>query len=1058
LNSIYRLTFICFVTAALFMGCASKKRKEGNPSTLSKFYHNTTALYNGYFNANELMKDSYLSLRAAHRDNYNDILPLYDYVSVENTKSVAADLDKAIEKVTTVASLHKPSKWVDDCYVLMGEAQYLRQDYESAEETFVYFKDEFNPGNPFGRNYKKKKKSKKQIKKEKEKERKVEKEAREKNKEEEKKAKDKAKEEKKKEKEASDKLKKDDREKRKKEREAAKKQKKRDDLKKKKEKEAERKRLEKEKKRGKKGKRGSKKRPKKDVEVEDKPVDEKVEGTDAGKDVKPKTEEKETPVTKEDTQEEKKEETKDAKENLDRERAEDSEETDDNSDSKKKEKKIDNTAYSKGMMWYAKTLVQRDKHSTASYMIKRMRADGMMPEDALREVPVILADINIREKNYYSAIENLEEAILLANDKGLKARYSFVKGQLHLINKDASEASEAFLNAKKWAKSFEMVFMSELNAEKTSMLSGSKSNDKVLAKLDRMIKEDKYLEYLDQLYFTKGEIQLEAGSFDDALNSFSQSIINNVDNLSLKQETYYKLAYLFYDKEDYILAKNYFDSTVQVLDKEDSRFTECSKYANNLSEVAMNIALINLQDSLLNMTTWTDDQIETLAERLIEEGKTAELQGKTSKGNRKSKGLISGTKASLKKSSFFAYDVQGKERGQKRFSNVWGDIELEDNWRRKDKSGIFGGDEDIADEEKIPEDGIEEDKIGKMISQIKSQIPYSDEAKVLINERLEIAFFELGKAYRDKIQNYDRSASTHVELLQRFPEFKDKLDVYYYLYLTFLDLNNQTKADFYKNKIVTDYPDTEFAKVISDPNYGKNKLSKEEKLDKFYEETYSLFEAGNYKDVYDKAVQSEQIFGKKNKLRPKFALLKAMATGSIDGKVAYVKALRDLTIRYPNSPEKARADEILRFLGGDKDAFTGIDIEEVDDIFSLEDDKLHYVAVVMYDVSPDDMVNSKVSISNYNKKYHKTKKLQLSDTPLNRSKRSEIILVRKFENKGKAMKYFEEVNKSKSEFVKDGEAGTFSIYAVSLRNYRKMIIDKSDARYRVFFDKHYLGK
>ena len=226
MKSIYRLTFICFVSAALFIGCASKRKKNKNPSALGKFYHNTTALYNGYFNANELMKDSYLSLRQAHRDNYNEILPLYDYVSVESTKSVAADLDKAMEKVTTVAALHKPSKWVDDCYVLMGEAQYLKQDYESAEETFAYFKDEFNPGNPFGRNYKKKKKSKKAIKKEKEKERKIEKEARDKKKKEEQKAKEEAKKERKKAKEAADKAKKKERERKKKEREAENKRKK----------------------------------------------------------------------------------------------------------------------------------------------------------------------------------------------------------------------------------------------------------------------------------------------------------------------------------------------------------------------------------------------------------------------------------------------------------------------------------------------------------------------------------------------------------------------------------------------------------------------------------------------------------------------------------------------------------------------------------------------------------------------------------------------------------------------------------------------------------------
>ena len=125
-------------------------------------------------------------------------------------------------------------------------------------------------------------------------------------------------------------------------------------------------------------------------------------------------------------------------------------------------------------------------------------------------------------------------------------------------------------------------------------------------------------------------------------------------------------------REDYVSSKNYFDSTVQVLDKDDPRFKECSLYANNLGEVAINITLIKLQDSLLNMTTWSEEQIETLAARMVEEGKTASLAGKSSNTKRKSTGLVSGMKSSLKKSSFFAYDKLGKERGQKRFEEYMG--------------------------------------------------------------------------------------------------------------------------------------------------------------------------------------------------------------------------------------------------------------------------------------------------------------------------------------------------------------------------------------------------
>jgi len=85
------------------------------------------------------------------------------------------------------------------------------------------------------------------------------------------------------------------------------------------------------------------------------------------------------------------------------------------------------------------------------------------------------------------------------------------------------------------------------------------------------------------------------------------------------------------------------------------------------------------------------------------------------------------------------------------------------------------------------------------------------------------------------------------------------------------------------------------------------------------------------------------------------------------------------------------------------------------------------------------------------------KKLQLGESPLDRENKSEIVLVRRFDNKAKAMEYYEEIIKSKEEFV-SGEIAGHAIYPITQRNYRKMIIERSDARYRVWFEKNYLNK
>ena len=114
-------------------------------SKVGQFYHNVTAKYNGWFNANELVDASIARLEEQHLDNYNEILPIYEYAAVDNADAVKADLDEAIKKVSVVVTLHEYSDWSDDCYLLIGKSMYLKKDYEAAENAFEFYMDEFLP-------------------------------------------------------------------------------------------------------------------------------------------------------------------------------------------------------------------------------------------------------------------------------------------------------------------------------------------------------------------------------------------------------------------------------------------------------------------------------------------------------------------------------------------------------------------------------------------------------------------------------------------------------------------------------------------------------------------------------------------------------------------------------------------------------------------------------------------------------------------------------------------------------------------------------------------------
>ena len=166
MNKYTRKIFLALVIMGLvacFYGCTTTKSKE-DISGMGMLFQNMTAHYNGYFNATEIMKESLLTLDNSYEDNYNQILPVFPYNALDDIGSVDPEMDRVIEKSSVAISLHRPSKWTDDCYLMIGRAQFVKQDFESAQKTLEFMSNNFDPNAP--KRKKKVKRSPKQSKKE----------------------------------------------------------------------------------------------------------------------------------------------------------------------------------------------------------------------------------------------------------------------------------------------------------------------------------------------------------------------------------------------------------------------------------------------------------------------------------------------------------------------------------------------------------------------------------------------------------------------------------------------------------------------------------------------------------------------------------------------------------------------------------------------------------------------------------------------------------------------------------------------------------------------------
>ncbi|HJY23666.1 MAG TPA: hypothetical protein VJ279_12310, partial [Hanamia sp.] len=116
----------------------SEKTGEKKFTLPRRFVQNTVSHYNYFFNANNKINSVIERARMANKDDYSKLLPFYSY-SLANTASQSSELDSVILKATAGILLHDlRSDWVDNLYLLIGKAYYLRNDFDSAAMTFQF--------------------------------------------------------------------------------------------------------------------------------------------------------------------------------------------------------------------------------------------------------------------------------------------------------------------------------------------------------------------------------------------------------------------------------------------------------------------------------------------------------------------------------------------------------------------------------------------------------------------------------------------------------------------------------------------------------------------------------------------------------------------------------------------------------------------------------------------------------------------------------------------------------------------------------------------------------
>lgn len=705
-----------------------------------------------------------------------------------------------------------------------------------------------------------------------------------------------------------------------------------------------------------------------------------------------------------------------------------------------------------------RTFTANLEYQNAEAVIDHMAKEDLSDKNA-RVFYLNQAEYYQQRGNLNNMVQNLVKAEELFTSKKDKARIQFIIGQVYQELGFDGSAFYYYQNSLKNNPSYELSFHTKLNMAQVTELSEGKDVKTIRKYFKKLRIDRKNLEYNDKIYFEMGLFELKNGNMPGAIENFKTSVRVSQNNNRQKGLSFLSLAKVYYDSlKNYEVAKVYYDSTVNTLPKDEEDYAFIKERQEVLEEFVKHITTIRLNDSLLHLATlspdslrsWvaelvTRDSVNAANKQLEQERMQRIAQQRENKVEANEGDLISVGATG----SWYFDNPSSVSKGLTNFQRRWKSRTLEDHWRRSNKIST------ALDPQSQPQEktnlasanAAKEKKAESSDSKaqaILAKIPSTDEQKASLKAEILQALYALGNIYYFRLEEKENAIQTFEKLLSRFPGSDYEPEVLYQLYLLQQDLN-PAGAVRTSERLVSEHPESIYAKLISNPNYREEAFAATIQLQKVYKTAYSLHKMKDYKGSRTMLDSMLAIYPD-NEFSDNLAMLRALNTGYLEGQHKYQFELDLFVKNYPESEMTEYARSLI----------TQVEEYKVNLYSSSKGqylpspDQLHYFLLV-YKSSQEnaelvtDMITGYFEVTNQpNEKFGN---ILLSE--------SHSMLVISDLIDGESAMQFKKDFESKSKPFETLKGEEHFIFVISEENFDKLYKTKDIESYRSFFDKNY---
>ncbi len=599
------------------------------------------------------------------------------------------------------------------------------------------------------------------------------------------------------------------------------------------------------------------------------------------------------------------------------------------------------TAQHQAMIGMLQAFTEMKDYSYARAVIERLRKEKLKKRD-LVEFYLARAQYHLQQQEYDPTLAVLKKTVRMMRRGERRARVHFIIAQLYQEIEKSADAYKHYTATLRNNPSFELAFYARLHSIEVYQSKGAQGNKRLMANFRKLLHDAKNAEYKDKIYYHMALYEYREKRYRKAIDYLKQSVSANTNDPAQKGYAFLKMGEIYYENlKQYDLAKAYYDSTLTALPQTAPGYEAIAKRQKVLDGFVSNITTIQTEDSLQRLARMDDQSLDAFFEKILndEEEKQKELArqernqteqqaanifettnpGATEpRGNRPGAGGGGGGGNNANGTWYFA-NAAAVSQGRTAFARKWGNRAPEDNWRRSAREREVSFEEDPAQTRRAATESPLADAPQKMDRKQRKEtmlttLPRTPEALTASNKKVEDAYYNLGKIYHLELQETPNALQSFDTLLVRYPQTEHKPEVYYFLYVIHKGEANE-EQETYKNKLLSEFPTSSFAKLVANPDYLKDDNLASLEAERAFSEAYQQYEYGNYADA-DRLVADGLNRFQTGETSERFKVLRIRIIGKTKDLNAYRDALNEFLSQHPESTLLPYVQNLLKGTDG----------------------------------------------------------------------------------------------------------------------------------------------